>query len=289
MDQHRSVGSLGPRLAGRLTAELILRSRQYMSCIHLYEIDLRGNKIAAIENLGATENQFDSIDLSDNAIVKLEGFPRLSRLKQLLINNNRVTRIDRNVAETIPNVECIILTNNRINNLQDLDPLSSFPKLKMISLTGNPVTTKPSYRLYVISKCKGLKILDFKKVKAQERKEAEKLYPNDEAAAQAAAKTFEPDEDLQAAQAQAGVSNDAEMSEASTAQASKSTSKGPTAQQLVAVKAAIANAATLEEIQRLEAALTTGQLPSEFDVESGTGAAANTSNGEQQPEAMQVG
>ncbi len=89
-----------------------------------------GNKIGAIENLGATEvrslgaapsvcspattsclchsasqqpyelrfsgplqNQFDSIDLSDNAIVKLEGFPKLHRLKWLLLNNNRIVRI----------------------------------------------------------------------------------------------------------------------------------------------------------------------------------------------------
>ena len=54
-DRPSGAGSLGPRLAGRLTAELILRSRQYMSCINLYELDLRGNKIAAVENLGATE------------------------------------------------------------------------------------------------------------------------------------------------------------------------------------------------------------------------------------------
>jgi len=32
----------GPRLLGRLTAELIHRSPQYMSCISNYEIDLRG-------------------------------------------------------------------------------------------------------------------------------------------------------------------------------------------------------------------------------------------------------
>ena len=91
------AGALGPRLLGRLTAELIHRSPQYMSCINYYEIDLRGersrpklrgpllrrprsldrcgararpahatprcgrahgssgNKIGAIENLGATE------------------------------------------------------------------------------------------------------------------------------------------------------------------------------------------------------------------------------------------
>lgn len=41
-DARPAAGSLGPRLAGRLTAELMLRSPQYMSAIKLYEIDLRG-------------------------------------------------------------------------------------------------------------------------------------------------------------------------------------------------------------------------------------------------------
>jgi hypothetical protein len=40
------AGSLGPRLLGRLTAELIHRSPQYMSCISNYEIDLRGEQPA---------------------------------------------------------------------------------------------------------------------------------------------------------------------------------------------------------------------------------------------------
>ena len=46
---------LGPRIIGRLTPELILRSPQYMNPVKQYEIDLRANRIAAIENLGATE------------------------------------------------------------------------------------------------------------------------------------------------------------------------------------------------------------------------------------------
>jgi Leucine-rich repeat (LRR) protein len=39
------------------------------------------------------QNQFDSIDLTDNAIVRLEGFPKLPRLKMLLLSNNRIVRI----------------------------------------------------------------------------------------------------------------------------------------------------------------------------------------------------
>ena len=42
MDGRTGAGSLGVRLAGRLTAELILRSPQYMSCVKDYELDLRG-------------------------------------------------------------------------------------------------------------------------------------------------------------------------------------------------------------------------------------------------------
>lgn len=37
---------VGARLPGRLTAELIMRSPQYMSCIKQYEIDLRGERKA---------------------------------------------------------------------------------------------------------------------------------------------------------------------------------------------------------------------------------------------------
>lgn len=44
------------------------------------------------------QDQFDTIDLSDNEIVKLENFPYLSRLGTLLLNNNRITRINPNIG-----------------------------------------------------------------------------------------------------------------------------------------------------------------------------------------------
>lgn len=49
-----------------------------------------GYKIPEIENLGATGDQFDTIDFSDNDIRRLDGFPYLKRLKCLLLNNNRI-------------------------------------------------------------------------------------------------------------------------------------------------------------------------------------------------------
>jgi hypothetical protein len=56
MAEIRGAGApLGPRILGRLTAELVLRSPQYMNCVGEYEIDLRANRLTAIENLGTTE------------------------------------------------------------------------------------------------------------------------------------------------------------------------------------------------------------------------------------------
>lgn len=53
--------------------------------------------------------------------------------------------------------------------VQDLDPLSTLPRLKYLSLMDNPVTKQPQYRLYVIARCKKLKMLDFRKVKQKVR------------------------------------------------------------------------------------------------------------------------
>ncbi|KAA6421697.1 MAG: U2 small nuclear ribonucleo A -like [Trebouxia sp. A1-2] len=263
MEGRAGAGALGPRLAGRLTAELILRSPQYMSCVKDYEIDLRGHKLSAIENLGATENQFDSLDLSDNVIVRLEGFPKLPRLKTLLLSNNRVMRISRNLEDAIPNLDWLVLSGNRLSNLA------------------------PNYRLYVIHRCKKLKQLDFRKVKQKEREEAAKVIgaaqqPAD-AAADEKATTFEPDEDL----AQAEAATAAAQQQA----AEPVVRKGPSPEQITAIKAAIANAQTLEEVQRLENALTSGHLPSELqkDVTADSAQNGHKTDGSDPPSAMEEG
>lgn len=139
--------------------------------------------------------------------------------------------------------------------MQDLDALASLPKLKHLCIIDNPVTKQKGYRLYVISRCKKLKALDFRKVKQQEREAAEAAFGG-EAAAQGAA-TFEPAEELEAVGGMKVVMEEAEEEEPSIR-------KGPTPEQLTAIKAAIAAASTLEEVRRLEEALKSGQMPSEL-------------------------
>lgn len=163
---------------GRLTADLILRSPQHLDPTSLYSLDLRGNKISVIENLGATQDQFASIDLCDNAVARLDGFPRLLRLRQLLLANNRIAKVAPGLGELLPGLHTLVLTNNRLAELRDLAPLAAFKKtLTLLSLRGNPCAARPGYRLYVISLLPALKVLDFTKVKAQEREAARKQFP----------------------------------------------------------------------------------------------------------------
>lgn len=69
------------------------------------------------------------------------------------------------VAEFLPKLHTLVLTNNRLVNLVEIDPLASLSKLQYLSLLDNNITKKPNYRLYVIHKLKPLRVLDFKKVK----------------------------------------------------------------------------------------------------------------------------
>lgn len=65
-----------------------MESGQFKVMIYLFLFT--GYKIPQIENMGATLDQFDTIDFSDNDLRKLDGFPHLPRLKCLLLNNNRI-------------------------------------------------------------------------------------------------------------------------------------------------------------------------------------------------------
>ncbi|XP_066491789.1 U2 small nuclear ribonucleoprotein A' [Tiliqua scincoides] len=228
----------------KLTAELIEMAAQYTNAVRDRELDLRGYKIPVIENLGATLDQFDAIDFSDNEIRKLDGFPLLKRLKTLLMNNNRLSRIGEGLEQSLPNLTELILTNNNIMELGDLDPLATVKSLTYLSILRNPVTNKKHYRLYVIYKAPQVRVLDFQKVKLKERQEAEKMFKGKRGAQLAKdiarrTKTFNPG---------AGLPTDKKKT-------------GPSPGDVEAIKNAIANATTLAEVERLKGLLQAGQIP----------------------------
>jgi len=160
----------------RLTADLILSAPSFINPVKDRQLDLRGKLISAIENLGATQDQYDTIDFSDNEIEKLENFPLLNRLETIYLNNNHISKISANLGDSLPKLETLILSNNRLVNLHDIDLLADIITLKTLSLIDNVITKKPYYRLYVIHKLPTLRLLDFKKIKQKERVESTKMF-----------------------------------------------------------------------------------------------------------------
>lgn len=116
------------------------------------------------------QDGFDCIDLSDNEIKKLENFPRLRRLRMLLLHNNHIARLQDELPEAIGNLEYLVLTGNRVAQLAEVDRLAGFAKLDTLVLAGNPVAKRRYYREYVIHKLPQLKVLDYKKIKPHVRR-----------------------------------------------------------------------------------------------------------------------
>jgi len=249
----------------KLTPELIQNSYQRMNPVKDRELDLRGYKIPMIENLGATLNQFDTIDFSDNDIRKLDNFPLLPRLKTILMNNNRVIRISPTIEETLAGLETLILTNNMIAELGDIDVLANMSNLKQLSLLFNPVSTKEHYRLYVIYKLSQLKVLDFRKIKLKEREEAKQLFKSKigkELRKEIAQNRSYLDKD------------DLEDGPGGSSGLSSSSRRVQSEADIQAIKQAISSAGSLEEIERLNQLLRTGQIPPQFDPRAAAATAA---------------
>ena len=129
------------------------------------------------------------------------------------------------IAGRLPNLEMLILQDNPIADVKVLEDLRGCPNLKYLSLIDCPITRTAEYRLKVIRAIPQLKVLDFQRITATERKQA--LLP------------------------------DAELNE--TNRPSKRSKKAMDENK---VKEALKNVKTLEDVKQLEKILATGHVPS---------------------------
>jgi U2 small nuclear ribonucleoprotein A' len=159
--------------------------------------------------------------------------------------NNRITRVDVDLADYLPNLHTMVLTNNHLAELGDLEAFTKMKYLEYLTLIDNPVTSKDHYRSYLIYKLPKLRVLDFQKITKAEREAAKKLFLSKdglelENSLKTSQKTFEPGQmpirDPLSQQT---------LSEEETAR----------------IRAAIAQATSLEEIHMLERRLKSGYVP----------------------------
>ncbi|KAI0786097.1 L domain-like protein [Abortiporus biennis] len=240
----------------KLTPELIQSVPSNLNPIKERQLDLRGYKIPAIENLGITKDQHDAIDFTDNSIIVLGNIPLLRRLRTLLLANNRVSSISTSLHLSVPNLTTLVLTNNNIAELGDLEPLKDVKGLKYLSLMGNPVQEKKWYREWLAWRIPGLRVLDFQRIRDKERQTAKSLFLTADNLPTQLATTLSTT--VSQHHGQQPVATDEPKPAATPGKAGRLMSK----EEADKVKEAIARATSVEEIRRLERQLKEGFLPS---------------------------
>ncbi|CAJ0955921.1 unnamed protein product, partial [Mesorhabditis belari] len=241
----------------RMSIELLTDASQYVNTVKDRELNLRSYKIPVIENMGVTRDQFDTLDLTDNDIKKLENFPLLKRLNTLYAHNNRIHFIQPDLGAKLPNLKRMMLTNNNITELGDIDALAKCKFLEHLSFHGNPITHKEHYRLYVIYRIPTVRVLDFQRIKLQERENAKKLFKgkkNKKLLEEVGRKsTFNPEADKENQAVDEEMENGDEGA-------------GRPGQQLndedkAKIREAIRNAKSLQEAEFLQSVLDSGRIP----------------------------
>ncbi|KAK1988682.1 U2 small nuclear ribonucleoprotein A [Colletotrichum cereale] len=238
----------------RLTAELIKGSLSYLNPLKERELDLRGHRIPAIENLGVA-GPHDSIDFTDNDIQVLGNFPLSPRVQTLLLAHNRVSSIQPALPNAIPNLTQLVLASNQVAELADLDVLAGFKRLTHLVLADNPITKKENYRYWVVWRCPSVRFLDYQKVKEAEREKARELFGTAEEPTAEASKIMgikSKQLDLAASNGTAGGGGGA---------SSKLSRIKLTDKEKERLKEMIKKADSLQEIIRLEKMLTEGTIP----------------------------
>ncbi len=145
----------------RLTVDLLKRAEQRTNCLGERELILNGYGIPAIENTasivssssssnGGGGEEFDTLNICNNLLIRLDNFSRWHRLSNLIASNNRIESIDgNNFIKNVPNLISLTLSFNNVSSLSVIQAIGQSCKLlQFLDLTGNPVTSK--YRPNII-------------------------------------------------------------------------------------------------------------------------------------------
>ncbi|XP_073277016.1 tubulin-folding cofactor E [Primulina huaijiensis] len=156
---------------------------------NMEELHLMGNKLREITPAASTVVQgFNSLrllNLENNCIAAWDEIMKLSQLnslEQLFLSNNELNRIwypDCGGYNHFKSLCGLLLANNKIEDLESVDSLNSFPSLMDVRLSGNPVADLGKGgipRFVFIARLKKIKIFNGSEISPRERKDSEIRY-----------------------------------------------------------------------------------------------------------------
>lgn len=163
----------------RITEELVRRRAEHNDGVlhSLREVTLHQFEIERIELLGTLCRHLQILYLQNNLIGRIENLHRLKELEYLNLAVNNVRVIEN--LDRCENLRKLDLTLNFVG-LDALGPscanLAPCTNLRELYLMGNPCTSFPQWRLYVIGRLPQLESLDGADVTKSERIRARQQY-----------------------------------------------------------------------------------------------------------------
>lgn len=125
--------------------------------LRLTQLNLAHNRLEHLDHVGQLVH-LRELDVSCNRLGSLAGLHPRVPLEVLRADDNRIDRTTG--LEDMRNLRVVSLSNNYIEDLDELLFLPSTPRLQILSLTGNPVTRARRYRQTVAELQPALTSLD---------------------------------------------------------------------------------------------------------------------------------
>ncbi|ORY40328.1 L domain-like protein [Neocallimastix californiae] len=131
---------------GLLTSDILLQHIGKDQFSSITKLDLRNCKIKNIECFDKIEmNQLTILNMDNNNISSIEGLKKLSGLKYLNLNNNKIEKLissnylANNLPIIFPKLEELHLGGNLIQRIPDISTVK-FPSLRLLFLNNNKIT-----------------------------------------------------------------------------------------------------------------------------------------------------
>jgi len=123
------------------------------------ELILDNCRATQIEGLTDEYTSLEFLSMINVGLTSLKGFPKLPELKRLELSDNRIST-GLGALKECPKLSHLSISNNKIKDLESLEPLQCFKNLTHLDLFNNDVCNCEDYRSKMFKMLPSLKFLD---------------------------------------------------------------------------------------------------------------------------------
>jgi len=123
------------------------------------ELNLDNARATQIEGLTDDYVSLENLSLINVGLTTLKGFPKLPKLTKLELSDNRISN-GLGALKDCPLLSDLNLSNNKVKDLEAIEPLKSFDNLTHLDLYNNDICNTDDYRTKVFKLLPNLKYLD---------------------------------------------------------------------------------------------------------------------------------